>query len=127
MDGNRGELTVLVDGRVVAKKWLFLKAIDPKGPCGRGAGRARRSEPMSARRDGNVQSTINLHRRAGGLEDCATVSSRDLRLTGSPEVPRASFSASPSLAMSLWMSWCWPGLAWRSRPNAAASTPAWCF
>ena len=25
VDGNRGELTVLVDGRVVAKKWLFLK------------------------------------------------------------------------------------------------------
>jgi len=25
VDGNRGELTVLMDGRVVAKKWLFLK------------------------------------------------------------------------------------------------------
>jgi hypothetical protein len=25
VDGNRGELTVLVDGRAVAKKWLFLK------------------------------------------------------------------------------------------------------
>ena len=25
VNGNRGELTVLVDGQVVAKKWLFLK------------------------------------------------------------------------------------------------------
>jgi hypothetical protein len=24
-DGKHGELTVLVDGRVVAKKWLFIK------------------------------------------------------------------------------------------------------
>jgi hypothetical protein len=25
VEGRRGELTVLVDGRVVARKWLFLK------------------------------------------------------------------------------------------------------
>jgi hypothetical protein len=25
VDGRRGELTVLVDGRVVARKWLFFK------------------------------------------------------------------------------------------------------
>jgi hypothetical protein len=25
VDGKRGELTVLVDGRVVAKKWLLFK------------------------------------------------------------------------------------------------------
>jgi hypothetical protein len=25
VDGNRGELTVLVDGRVVARKWLLFK------------------------------------------------------------------------------------------------------
>ena len=25
MDGGRGELTVLVDGRVVARKWLLFK------------------------------------------------------------------------------------------------------
>jgi hypothetical protein len=25
VDGDRGELMVLVDGRVVAKKWLFFK------------------------------------------------------------------------------------------------------
>jgi hypothetical protein len=25
VDGDRGELTVLVDGRAVARKWLFFK------------------------------------------------------------------------------------------------------
>jgi hypothetical protein len=30
VDGRRGELTVLVDGRVVARKWLFFKPSVPK-------------------------------------------------------------------------------------------------
>jgi len=105
---RKHELEAKLKAEQEAKKRFGEDAAATARP-GAVASKAWSSFSLSWRVFFGVMGLPHLLRDVGRSESGASGAAQDRRLTGSPELPRASRSASPSFWIPAWMSLCWPG------------------